>query len=74
MAPLLIVLANPKRPPEPLALLDLRFRKLVYLMTLQASRAGSTTVARLLGVEFLAQGVALVVYCVFVDTGKKKDH
>jgi hypothetical protein len=62
MTPFLIVFADPKRPPEPLALLDLGFRELVDLMAFKASRAGPAAVARLLGGEFLAQGVALVVY------------
>ena len=62
MAPLLVVFADSKRPPEPLALLDLRLRKFVHLMALQSSRAGPAAAARLLGGESLAQGVALVVY------------
>ena len=72
MTSLLVVLANPKRPPKPLALFDLSFRKLVDLMAFETSCAGSAAVARLLGREFLAQGVALVVYCVFVHAGRKK--
>ena len=62
MAALLVILADPKRAPEPLALLDLCFRELVDLMALEAPCAGSAAVTRLLGGEFLAQGVALVVY------------
>ena len=62
MAPLLVIFADSKRPPEPLALFDFGFRKLVDLMALQSSRAGPAAAARLLGGEFLAQGVALVVY------------
>ena len=53
---------HPKRPPEPLALLNLSFRKFVDLMAFETSCAGSAAVARLLGRDFLAQGVALVVY------------
>lgn len=62
MAALLVILADPKRAPEPLALLDLGFRELVDLVALETSGAGPAAVARLLGGEFLAQGVALVVY------------
>ena len=72
MASFLVVFTNPKRPPEPLALFDLSFRKFVDLMAFETSCAGSAAVARLLGGEFLAQGVALVVYCVFVHAGRKK--
>lgn len=62
MTSLLIVFADSKRSSEPLALLDLSLCKLVDLMAFKASCARSTAVARLLGGEFLAQGVALVVY------------
>lgn len=62
MTPFLVIFANPKRPPEPLALLNLGLRELVHLVAFKASRAGPAAVARLLGGEFLAQGVALVVY------------
>jgi hypothetical protein len=71
MASLLVVLADPQRPPEPLALLNLGFRQLVDLVALEASGAGSAAVARLLGGEFLAQGVALVVDRVFVHAVRK---
>jgi hypothetical protein len=62
MASFLVIFADSKRPSEPLALLDFGFRKLVDLMALQSSRARSAAAARLLGCEFLAQGIALVVY------------
>jgi hypothetical protein len=62
MAALLVIFADSKRPPKSLALLDLGFRKFVYLMALQSSHTGPAAAARLLGGELLAQGVALVVY------------
>jgi hypothetical protein len=62
MASFLVVFADPKRPPEPLALLDLGLRELVDLMAFEAARTGPAAIARLVGGEFFAQGVALVVY------------
>jgi hypothetical protein len=62
MTPFLVIFADPKRPPEPLALLNLGFRELVHLVAFEAARAGPAAVTRLFGGEFFAQGVALVVY------------
>ena len=70
MASLFVILTDPKRSSQLLALFDLGFRQLVDLVALQSSRAGPASVARLLGFEFFAQSVALVVYGVFVLSGE----
>jgi hypothetical protein len=67
MTALLIVLANPQRAAQFLALFNLGLRQLVHLMTLQTSRARSTSIACLLSFEFLAQSVALVIDRVLVN-------
>ena len=68
VAAFFIVFADPQRAPQLLALCDLSLRQLVHLVALQASSAGPAAVARLLGFEFFAQRVALVVYGVFVES------
>lgn len=72
MTALLIIFPNAQRAPQLLALFDLRLSQLMDLMALEFLRVRAsntaTAAARLLRLEFLAQGIALVVDCVFVES------
>jgi hypothetical protein len=69
MPPLLIVLSYPKRLPQSLALLNLRLRQLMNLMTLQHLRISLSSTA---GQKLLPQTLTLLINLLFLNPITKK--